>query len=210
MLSIRAAGRKQETDVFRGSTYEIMLRQSGGVELVTTKAEERDVESARRPSKRLPSEEETDTNHIPSGIVTVAKDSYALLGSELPVDSSAVTFSVNDLSLPSSSALMSIGTSVIPPAIPPTSTHSVATLASLATNGSETAIFHHKPYCEVCGERFLRVGVRHHCRNCGKTVCGQHSTHRATIPAFPQENAKRVCDECFAVLVRDKNTRIAV
>lgn len=42
------------------------------------------------------------------------------------------------------------------------------------------------------------LGIRqHHCRNCGKAVCGDCSRQRTTIPAMGFEFPVRVCDECF-------------
>uniref|UniRef100_A0A6G1S5K9 WD repeat and FYVE domain-containing protein 2 n=1 Tax=Aceria tosichella TaxID=561515 RepID=A0A6G1S5K9_9ACAR len=42
------------------------------------------------------------------------------------------------------------------------------------------------------------IGLRqHHCRNCGKAVCGDCSQRRSTIPLLGFEYQVRVCDECF-------------
>jgi hypothetical protein len=42
------------------------------------------------------------------------------------------------------------------------------------------------------------IGLRqHHCRNCGKAVCGDCSQRRSTIPLIGFEYQVRVCDECF-------------
>ena len=53
--------------------------------------------------------------------------------------------------------------------------------------------------CAIC-----KVGVgrfsRHHCRNCGRVVCGQCSLNKAVIPALGFKDAPvKVCNDCFAI-----------
>ncbi|CAI5725655.1 unnamed protein product [Peronospora destructor] len=51
--------------------------------------------------------------------------------------------------------------------------------------------------CHVCACGFTLVKRRHHCRNCGHSVCYQHSTNRVSLPKFALSEPQRVCDECF-------------
>lgn len=62
--------------------------------------------------------------------------------------------------------------------------------------------------CQRCNRPFFwnframyetkTIGLRqHHCRNCGKAVCGECSQQRSTIPTSGFEYQVRVCDECF-------------
>jgi hypothetical protein len=51
--------------------------------------------------------------------------------------------------------------------------------------------------CHVCSGRFSLTHRRHHCRNCGFSVCGQHSTNRVPLPRFGLGEPQRVCDKCF-------------
>lgn len=51
--------------------------------------------------------------------------------------------------------------------------------------------------CHVCACSFSLVKRRHHCRNCGQSVCSQHSTNRVALPKFALCEAQRVCDQCF-------------
>lgn len=51
--------------------------------------------------------------------------------------------------------------------------------------------------CHVCSTIFSLVKRRHHCRNCGQSVCGQHSTNRVSLPKFGLSEPQRVCDKCF-------------
>lgn len=62
--------------------------------------------------------------------------------------------------------------------------------------------------CQRCNRPFFwnfkamyetkTIGLRqHHCRNCGKAICGDCSQRRSTIPTSGFEFQVRVCDECF-------------
>ncbi|RLN86214.1 hypothetical protein BBJ28_00010850 [Nothophytophthora sp. Chile5] len=51
--------------------------------------------------------------------------------------------------------------------------------------------------CHVCASGFSLMKRRHHCRNCGQSVCGQHSTNRVALPKFALTEPQRVCDRCF-------------
>ncbi|GLD92044.1 hypothetical protein PINS_up000577 [Pythium insidiosum] len=51
--------------------------------------------------------------------------------------------------------------------------------------------------CYVCTLPFSMMKRRHHCRNCGHSVCGQHSTNRVALPKFNLLDPQRVCDQCF-------------
>ena len=49
--------------------------------------------------------------------------------------------------------------------------------------------------CSVCSTAFTAINRRHHCRPCGKLVCGGCSSHRLA--------AARACDPCFAASTDD-------
>jgi hypothetical protein len=61
--------------------------------------------------------------------------------------------------------------------------------------------------CAVCAAPFAwqstcrsaaqDVCAQHHCRACGKVVCGACSTHAACLPPFGIVEPARVCDACF-------------
>lgn len=46
------------------------------------------------------------------------------------------------------------------------------------------------------GEFMCHV-LQHHCRNCGKSVCGQCSGKRVSLPHFGVDEPTRVCDICY-------------
>lgn len=61
--------------------------------------------------------------------------------------------------------------------------------------------------CQKCEQPFFwnfkqmwdskKIGLRqHHCRRCGKAVCGKCSSRRSTIPLMGFEFPVRVCDSC--------------
>nr|CCA17388.1 conserved hypothetical protein [Albugo laibachii Nc14]CCA24371.1 conserved hypothetical protein [Albugo laibachii Nc14] len=51
--------------------------------------------------------------------------------------------------------------------------------------------------CNVCNYSFSIMRRRHHCRNCGHSVCNQHSTHRLPLPKFDLMQPHRLCDTCY-------------
>lgn len=54
--------------------------------------------------------------------------------------------------------------------------------------------------CRLCGWKWgLLRHRRHHCRNCGKLVCGRCSRNNIKLPEYNDE-AVRVCDKCFLVI----------
>jgi hypothetical protein len=61
--------------------------------------------------------------------------------------------------------------------------------------------------CEICSTEFSIVKRRHHCRNCGRLVCGTCSSHREILYKSKSKEKERVCDPCYAELsLRIKNS----
>eukprot|EP01065_Artemidia_motanka_P045673 TRINITY_DN6758_c0_g1_i3.p1 TRINITY_DN6758_c0_g1~~TRINITY_DN6758_c0_g1_i3.p1 ORF type:complete len:368 (+),score=86.87 TRINITY_DN6758_c0_g1_i3:74-1105(+) len=53
------------------------------------------------------------------------------------------------------------------------------------------------PLCMICGSAFSFVRRRHHCRSCGRVVCGGCSGNRRLISGYDEK--QRACDDCFAI-----------
>lgn len=51
--------------------------------------------------------------------------------------------------------------------------------------------------CHVCAHYFSMIKRRHHCRNCGQSACGPHSTNRVSLPKYGLMEPQRICDKCF-------------
>ncbi|KAJ0412786.1 hypothetical protein ATCC90586_002416 [Pythium insidiosum] len=51
--------------------------------------------------------------------------------------------------------------------------------------------------CNVCQLKFSYFKSRHHCRNCGLSVCGTHSSQRLPLRHFGLETPQRVCIMCY-------------
>ena len=49
--------------------------------------------------------------------------------------------------------------------------------------------------CWICNTEFSFMNRRHHCRKCGKVVCGSCSQNR--VPVEGSYNTKRACQRCF-------------
>jgi len=55
------------------------------------------------------------------------------------------------------------------------------------------------------------VGVRqHHCRKCGKAICGSCSGEKSCIPVMGYEYDVRVCDQCKTTITDDDRAPMAV
>jgi len=68
--------------------------------------------------------------------------------------------------------------------------------------------------CKVCGRGFGRGSglLRHHCRLCGESFCGEHSAWGHCLPhlGYDPEVRERVCEGCKAMLVeRELAERVA-
>lgn len=50
-------------------------------------------------------------------------------------------------------------------------------------------------------QRFTLFTRRHHCRNCGRSVCWRHSARKAPLPHFGFLQYVRVCSHCHPVLL---------
>ncbi|KAJ1458512.1 hypothetical protein M885DRAFT_512986 [Pelagophyceae sp. CCMP2097] len=50
--------------------------------------------------------------------------------------------------------------------------------------------------CQLCSQSFGLTMRRHHCRKCGKLVCGTCSKNRAP-PRYKYDQAERCCDACW-------------
>lgn len=46
--------------------------------------------------------------------------------------------------------------------------------------------------------------MQHHCRKCGKAVCGKCSSKRTTFPIMGFEFPVRVCDACFDIIKEEE------
>lgn len=51
--------------------------------------------------------------------------------------------------------------------------------------------------CHICELKFSYFKARHHCRNCGESVCSTHSNRRVLLPHFGAKTPSRVCILCY-------------
>ncbi|KAF0686465.1 Aste57867_21742 [Aphanomyces stellatus] len=51
--------------------------------------------------------------------------------------------------------------------------------------------------CSLCHASFNVIKRRHHCRQCGNSVCGRHARRKAKLAAYGLAKEHRVCDLCF-------------
>lgn len=54
--------------------------------------------------------------------------------------------------------------------------------------------------CQECGKNFTLTIRRHHCRHCGRVLCGKCSDQEVPIIKFGENKPVRVCKICFDVL----------
>ncbi|GBG83186.1 hypothetical protein CBR_g36802 [Chara braunii] len=73
-------------------------------------------------------------------------------------------------------------------------------MANSAISGGSAADpppFQDAANCGICNCTFNVFRRKHHCRSCGKTVCGEHSSNTKVLPQFGMSTPVRVCDTCF-------------
>ncbi|OWZ10890.1 LOW QUALITY PROTEIN: hypothetical protein PHMEG_00016172 [Phytophthora megakarya] len=51
--------------------------------------------------------------------------------------------------------------------------------------------------CGLCNVEFSLMNTRHHCRSCGRSVCGKHSRNKVIVPTSLSKVPQRVCDKCY-------------
>jgi hypothetical protein len=51
--------------------------------------------------------------------------------------------------------------------------------------------------CKICFLKFSYFKSRHHCRNCGESVCNTHSNRRLPLQHIGLESPQRVCILCY-------------
>jgi len=56
------------------------------------------------------------------------------------------------------------------------------------------------PKCQMCNKTFTFVIRRHHCRNCGKVICGACSSQKRLLAKLNKGHPVRVCDFCYDYL----------
>lgn len=60
---------------------------------------------------------------------------------------------------------------------------------------------HDRDTCMICNKPFSIFNRRHHCRYCGKLLCGDCSKNRMHIPRFGYTKKKvRVCSVCYEII----------
>lgn len=52
--------------------------------------------------------------------------------------------------------------------------------------------------CMLCTTTFTKRRRRHHCRHCGRVVCGKCSGHRTPHAEYRKKKGVRTCDQCCA------------
>lgn len=84
----------------------------------------------------------------------------------------------------------------------------------------ETPQWQESDSCQRCNQPFFWnlkaiyenkvIGNRqHHCRNCGKAVCGSCSEQKSTIPMMGFEFNVRICADCFSLLTEEAKKPLA-
>ncbi|MES1907062.1 MAG: hypothetical protein MHM6MM_000252 [Cercozoa sp. M6MM] len=63
--------------------------------------------------------------------------------------------------------------------------------------------------CDLCDRKWHLMRRRHHCRRCGRVVCGSCSSHRLLIAHVDVEKQVRVCDPCSTeVIAQEARTNV--
>eukprot|EP01099_Mayorella_cantabrigiensis_P005329 TRINITY_DN4219_c0_g1_i1.p1 TRINITY_DN4219_c0_g1~~TRINITY_DN4219_c0_g1_i1.p1 ORF type:complete len:770 (-),score=165.96 TRINITY_DN4219_c0_g1_i1:35-2344(-) len=72
--------------------------------------------------------------------------------------------------------------------------------SSTNAQGNEIQQWSLQTSCTACHANFSVIKLKHHCRNCGQTFCGQCAHHKYQIDSKGFYEPVRVCNTCFAQL----------
>ncbi|RLN91420.1 hypothetical protein BBJ28_00006101 [Nothophytophthora sp. Chile5] len=66
----------------------------------------------------------------------------------------------------------------------------------------------HDDECSICRASFGMFKHRHHCRNCGKSICSQHSADKKlAMEAKGFTTPQRVCVTCYAMITHSRSLK---
>uniref|UniRef100_M4B873 FYVE-type domain-containing protein n=1 Tax=Hyaloperonospora arabidopsidis (strain Emoy2) TaxID=559515 RepID=M4B873_HYAAE len=66
----------------------------------------------------------------------------------------------------------------------------------------------HDDECSICRASFGMFKHRHHCRNCGKSICSQHSADKKiSMEAKGFTTPQRVCVTCYAMITHSRGRK---
>lgn len=66
----------------------------------------------------------------------------------------------------------------------------------------------HDDECSICRASFGMFKHRHHCRNCGKSICSQHSADKKlSMEAKGFTTPQRVCVTCYAMITHSRTLK---
>ncbi|ETP03568.1 hypothetical protein F441_19481 [Phytophthora nicotianae CJ01A1] len=66
----------------------------------------------------------------------------------------------------------------------------------------------HDGECSICRASFGMFKHRHHCRNCGKSICSQHSADKKiSMEAKGFTTPQRVCVTCYAMITHSRSMK---
>jgi len=72
--------------------------------------------------------------------------------------------------------------------------------SSTNAQGNEINQWTMQTSCSACKTNFSVIKLKHHCRNCGQTFCGNCAHHKYQIDSKGFYEPVRVCNACFATL----------
>uniref|UniRef100_A0A8C1N4I7 WD repeat and FYVE domain containing 1 n=1 Tax=Cyprinus carpio TaxID=7962 RepID=A0A8C1N4I7_CYPCA len=94
------------------------------------------------------------------------------------------------------------------------------TVWNMETTREEAPQWQDSDSCQKCEQPFFwnikqmwdskTLGLRqHHCRKCGKAICGKCSSKRSTYPIMGFEFQVRMCDDCYDTIKEEDRTPLA-
>ncbi|XP_069123641.1 uncharacterized protein [Argopecten irradians] len=54
-------------------------------------------------------------------------------------------------------------------------------------------------FCVLCNNKFNQLRRKHHCRQCGRVMCGKCCSEKVMLPQLGVSQPERVCDSCLPV-----------
>ena len=115
----------------------------------------------------------------------------------------AILYRKEDITIKEEDTVIEEKTEIIPLFRKDNQSEEAATLSDFSSEDIADAIFVPPEWkqterCHICLRKFSYVNPRHHCRQCGQSTCGAHSSTKMELKQMGLHGLQRVCVLCYS------------